>query len=78
MHRDVDDAVKNGEDLIVRFLPSLVLQILVPERVGEEVQADVGSSTLKEPGSMVSSEQTKTGREWGGLGRVCKYKRGLV
>jgi hypothetical protein len=33
MHRDVDDAVKNGEDFIVGFLPSLVLQIFVPERV---------------------------------------------
>jgi hypothetical protein len=47
VHRDVDDAVENGKNLVVRLLPRLVFEVLIPEGVGEEVQADVRSGALE-------------------------------
>jgi hypothetical protein len=43
----VDDAVENGKNLVVRLLPRLVFEVLIPEGVGEEVQADVRSGALE-------------------------------
>lgn len=38
MQRNVDDAIENGEDAILCFKSLLELQVLVPERMREEVE----------------------------------------
>jgi hypothetical protein len=47
MHGDVDDAAQNRKDLILRLLPLLVLEVLVPKRMSKEVQPNMIGSTLE-------------------------------
>ena len=48
MHGDMNDALEDGKDVIMRLLPLFVLEELVPEGVGQEVQADVLCGPLKQ------------------------------
>jgi hypothetical protein len=57
MHRDVNDAVENGKNLVLCLLPRFVFQVLVPEWMGEEVQADMRCGAFEEPETSVSGEQ---------------------
>ena len=47
VHWNVDDAVENGEDAVLRFHALFKLDVLVPERVSKEVEADALCTALK-------------------------------
>lgn len=64
VHRNVDNALEDSVDLILCLLALFVLYVLVPERMGQEVEADVGSSAFKE----TTTCQLSDGPQWrGGL-----------
>lgn len=48
MQRDVDDAIEYGEDAVVSFESLFELNVLVPERVSQEVQANTLCSAIEE------------------------------
>lgn len=77
MHRNVDDAKENGEDLVEGVLSLLILDILVPERVRQEVQTDILGAPIKDSSAKVSVSSPAAGRgQW--MGKVCKYKNGVL
>ena len=51
VQRDVYHALQNRNDVALRFLALFVFEVLVPERVGEKVQADTCGGSLKESGA---------------------------
>lgn len=49
MQRDLDDAAEDGKDTTGLFLTFFKLDVLVPERMSQEVQSDTFSSALEKP-----------------------------
>lgn len=62
MHRDVYDAEQYGEDPVESVLPLLILDVLVPERVGEEVETHTLCTPIKQPGFSVSCNSQEEDR----------------
>jgi len=75
VHGDLNDSCKNGKDSVVSLLTFLVLDILVPEGVGKEIEAYGGSAPFKEPinranVSLAKVREPHSGSgEGGGVGR---------
>ena len=72
VHGDVDDAEEDGKDLVVGLLALLILDILVPERVGEEVLANTACTALKKP------RQKSAGKEREGKGEKKNSWKGCI
>ena len=56
MHWNENDTIQNSEDPIVLFHALLELEVLVPERMSQEVEADAGCASLEEPMEYVSAK----------------------
>lgn len=48
MHRDMDDSAKDGKDAIVCFLTLFVLEVSIPERMGEKIETDIIGCAFEE------------------------------
>lgn len=49
VHRDVDNAIQDRDDLVFTFEAFFEFNVFVPEGVSEEVEANAVGTTLKEP-----------------------------
>lgn len=49
VHRNVNNTVEYSENLVLGLQSLLELQILVPERVGEKIEANTSCASLIEP-----------------------------
>lgn len=61
----MDDPFENGEDVVVRFQTLFKLNVLIPERMGQEVQSNTICSTFKQSIRKRSVlKALKTGMDW--------------
>lgn len=66
----MDDAPQNREDVVLGFISLLVFDVLVPERVCQEVESDTICSTVEESVMLVSeSFMVRRREESGAVGR---------
>lgn len=76
VHRNTNETPKDSKNAVLRFLTLFVLEIFVPERVGEEVKADVCRTALEKPAnaSQMLTRNNQKGRSEG-VKEGCLYKR---
>jgi hypothetical protein len=48
VHGDVNDALQDGKDLVLRLLAFFVLNVLVPKGMRQEIQPNSSGSALEE------------------------------
>lgn len=49
VHRDVDNAIQDRDDLVLAFEAFLEFNVFIPEGMGEEVEANAVGTTFEEP-----------------------------
>lgn len=69
MHGNLNDARQDSKDLIMCFEALLKLNVLVPERMGEEVQSDTASASLKQSCDLSVKLSSNAKDRTGGRGR---------
>jgi hypothetical protein len=74
----MDDAEKDGEDFVKGVLTLFIFDVLVPERVGQEVKTNTLSPTVEQPGNSISygSRARREGVQW--LEKGVQYRNGVL
>lgn len=49
VHRDVDNAIQDGDNFVFTFEAFFELNVLIPEGMGEEIEANAVGTTFEEP-----------------------------
>lgn len=66
MHGNINNALQNCEDFVLRLLPLFVLNVFIPERMSKEVKSYTSSGSLKQ--SSAQDQYLLSWRVWGARG----------
>ena len=74
MHGDVNHPAQDSKNLIKSLQALLELDVLVPERVGQEIQPNAGCATLEEPANRRTSVSERIHHHQNNAGEMGEWR----